>query len=70
LKDLAGDIERQILRVDDTPDKGEPAREQLLFKGVRDEDALHVQLDRLHLRRGVGRRSVSILVQASKEKGL
>ena len=50
LQNLARDVERQVLRVDHALEEGEPARQQLLLEGVRDEDALHVELDRLDLR--------------------
>jgi len=49
LEDFARDVERQVLRVDDALEEREPAWEQLLLEVVRDEDALDVELDRLHL---------------------
>merc|ERR1712070_745562 len=44
LQRLARDVERQVLRVDDALDEGEPLGHQLLAV-VHDEDAAHVELD-------------------------
>merc|ERR1719261_970370 len=44
LERLAGDVERQVLRVDDALDKGQPLGDEVLAV-VHDEDAAHVQLD-------------------------
>merc|ERR1719454_1509720 len=44
LQRLARDVERQVLRVDDALDEGEPLGDEVLAV-VHDEDAAHVQLD-------------------------
>merc|ERR1719487_349035 len=44
LERLARDVERQVLRVDDALDEGEPLRDEVLAV-VQDEDAADVQLD-------------------------
>merc|ERR1712054_41903 len=44
LERLARDVERQVLRVDDALDEGEPLRDEVLAV-VHDEDAADVQLD-------------------------
>merc|ERR1712224_681623 len=44
LQRLARDVERQVLRVDDALDEGEPLGDEVLAV-VHDEDAAHVELD-------------------------
>merc|ERR1719298_47194 len=44
LQRLARNVERQVLRIDDALDKGEPLGDQVLAV-VHDEDAAHIQLD-------------------------
>merc|ERR1719498_92680 len=48
LEHLAGDVERKILGIDDTLDKGEVLGDDVLAV-VHDEDAAHVQLDVVRL---------------------
>ena len=44
LEDLAGNVKRQIRRIDDPPDEPEIERHQL-FGIVHDEDAADIELD-------------------------